>query len=206
MNFGEMRTAVRDVLATTSDDRLNTTAVIDRFLNRAVQAVATYADWSWLDASASIVTVVDQASYALPADHMRTVSVTNVDNEPLLYLSAPDVDPAAELETADPVYYSIVDGEMLLVPTPQSVGTLRHRYRRREPALVNDTDQPLLPVAYRPAIVEYALALCHRRARDEARAATAMDAYRAILDSASAAPLQSTSTGRIKTRAGGWMG
>lgn len=206
MNFGEMRTAVRDVLATTSGDQLNTTEVIDRFINRAVQAVSVHKDWSWLDASATITTTASQAAYTLPNDYLRTVSVTNVDNEMLVYVSASDVDASAEIESPDPIYYTVVDGEMILVPTPQSTAVLRHRYRRREPALVNDTDQPLLPTAYRSAIVEYALALCHRRARDEARAATAMDAYRSILDDVNAIPLQTTSTGRIKVRSGGWMG
>ena len=205
MNRGEIRTEVLDILATTSDDKLLTTAVVNRFINRAVQAISVHKDWSWLDAEATLTTVAATSNYALPSDYLRTVSLTNADNAPLLYLDASQIDAADEIEAVEPVYFTIVDGEIVLSPTPSTTATLRHRYRRREPELDDDADVPLLPVPYHAAITEYAAALCFRRQHNDQAAGVAMDAYRSILEDAAAQPTQSNKVGRIKTRAGGWL-
>jgi hypothetical protein len=205
MNLGEIRTEVLDIVATTSDDKLLTTAVVNRFINRALQAIAAHREWSWLNAETSFATVASTATYALPSDHMRTLSVTNADNVALLYLESGQIDQADEIESDEPVYFTVINGLIELSPTPGAAYTLRHRYLRREPSLINETDTPLLPVHYHSAITEYAAALCFRRQRNEQAASTAMDAYRAILDDAIDQPTQTNQSGRIKTRAGGWL-
>ena len=205
MNRGELRTEVLDIVATTVDDKLLSTTIVNRFINRAVQAISIHKDWSWLDAEATVTTVAGTTNYALPSDYLRTVSLTNSDNEPLLYLGVAEVDMADEIEAEKPIYFTLVDGEMVLSPPPTTTTILRHRYRRQEPVLDDDADVPLLPVAYHAAIAEYAAALCFRRQRNDQAASTAMDAYRSILDDFAEKPTQASSVPRIKTRAGGWM-
>lgn len=129
------------------------------FINAAIKKIANERDWPWLYTTATITTVANTSTYALPAAHVRTDSIFEPSTGTLL-----DERQIEELDalvtTADrPVFFAAYGSNMVLAPPPDGVYTLTHRYVRSETPLAAQTDTPLIPAALDEGIVEWAAKL-----------------------------------------------
>ena len=80
---------------------------------------------------------------------------------------------------------------VILHPAPDKVYNIPYHYITRNLAVTSggvagvnlsaDTDEPILPLRYRHALIEYALSLWYRDLKDDARAQAALQAYQTIL-------------------------
>lgn len=163
MNLAAFRTAVNRRTGEAFD-----TDALTELVNHALAAIAAEQDWPWLEAEDTFSTVADQADYAMPADWARTRAVT-IDGDDIELSSARDY--TYHGETGLPVRFQVVADKLRLVPTPGATTyDVIHRYVRTEPALALDGDSPLLPVAFHPAVVEYASYLVMLRTGNAKRA------------------------------------
>lgn len=123
-------------------------------INDALKTIAAEAEWSWLYATATGVLTVDNNTVAAPAGYVRTISFTVGEyglTERPLYAITGITD-----EAADPVFFARAGDNLQLWPTPAYDDAYTHHYYSTETALVDDTDEPLIPDAYSPWVVAQA--------------------------------------------------
>lgn len=196
MNLGELRTAVdrRSGLAVEA-------ASLTSFINEAVNAIGEERPWPWLDALDSFNATAGVGNYTLPSDHAQTRWVTVAGN-PTHRIGTGELD-AYDLTGTERVGYgyAIEGGELVIAPTPQTAAAIIHRYRRYEREMIGDTDVPLIPAAYHPAIVAYACTLILDRAGDS-RAETYRGEYNRWLRRMTDAMQRSQQPTRIRVRPG----
>ena len=194
---------VVDRLGLSSSDTRLTSTVRYRAINDALKQVCLDHDWPWLRTSGTITTVANTATAALPTGHIRTESlVDTTTGEALRRTPSLEID---ELITPGrPSLYYVAD-VITFGPTPDGAYTLRHRYFRVEPELVNTTDVPLIPEMFARGPIEFAAALLLRQIRERERAAEAEADYRAWLKRARDNANKSREPRRIRVRPGAWF-
>jgi len=101
-----------------------------------------------------------------------------------------------------PQFFCVFGDQLLLRPVPDGVYTVQHLYYLTEPALVDNTDTPLLPVQFHATLVQSAVALAAERAGDMPRATAAHSAYNKWLERMNAYKRRLTAPGSIRVRPG----
>ena len=168
MDLAALRAAVNQRTGIAFD-----TGALNSLVNEAVTTVASEADWPWLNGSEVFLTLAGVTRYPMPTGWTRTRSVSANGNE-VRSASIRDLD-TFDTRTFDTRSFAthtftVDEDELVLLPElPVSV-TVTHRFVRSEPTLVNDTDVPLLPAHFHPALVAYGSYLVLQR-KDEARRA-----------------------------------
>lgn len=144
--------------AIVEDMRLNPGLIVeserDRFLNRALLDLS---DMQLFDKDVSIAHTAGVIT--LPDDFMSVVGVRRSDG---IWLKAMPLD--APPATGDTVFgYMQKASTIDLYPTPSSNGTVTMTYIYRLPKLALATDQPDIPNGYDDLLIDFAVALCHRK-------------------------------------------
>lgn len=162
MNLGEFRTAVHRRTGVAMD-----TAALTELVNQALAGISAEQDWPWLEREVTFATVDGTAGYTPTSGWSRTKQVV-INGDDLEHYAGADLSWYGEVGT--PRGFRIVADQLVLYPTPNAVHTVTHRYIASEDLLVDDADTPSLPVAYHPAVVEYASWLAMMRTGDSKRA------------------------------------
>lgn len=204
MNVATMAAAVRRKVGTSSGDGMLTPDVLRDLIDEANMMLEAERDWPWRMKQATFSTVAGQAEYtaavyAPDGDFLRTLELKESGEMPLdlrTHLDLDYLDPDGAL--GHPSMYAFYGDTLMLSPAPASVLSIRHRYVRDVPALLNDDDEPLMPALFRWAIIQQAAVLAFTRIGDDARAQVAeaaVDRWRGrMLDD------QRRSRGRLRVR------
>lgn len=165
MQLTDIRDEVRLRMNLNTADALFTDAVLTSLINMALRQISLQADWPWLEVQASANTVAGTETITLASD-VRKVTSMQYEYRELLYRQFRDRHlfygitglPAAFSEQADSYY---------IWPTADAVYTINYGYIiDTEPALVNDTDEPLVPDWAQSLVTTYTCVLAARRGRD----------------------------------------
>ena len=145
MQLQAIRTEVRDRSGVDSADGMAVDAVLTRLINSALREVANMRDWDWLKAEETITTVVGQTSYA--RNSAARVSTLLIDDQysEVMRLVTPRAAASYARYDGRPMVWHVQAGSLIVYPKPSTVRTLTHTYLRIEPALVDDTDVPIMP-------------------------------------------------------------
>ncbi len=200
----EIIARVRDRAELDATSTLMTSTVLMRMINQALEQVSLEADWPWLRASVSAVTVANTRTIALPTGWIRTLSlVETATGDSLVRRPVRKLD--EEVSTGRPYMYA-VDGNVLSVaPIPATVYTYTHRYVRSEPVITDATGGvPLIPQVYSQGIVEWAAIKAFQRTKQVDKAATALTDYQQWLTRVRDNVNQGKEPLRVEPRPGAW--
>lgn len=199
----QLETRVRDRMAAHLSDTFLTDARVDAQINVALQQICSEHDWPWLQAEppATITTVAGTASYAVPADYLRTVALTSATTGETLS-RRPLREIRRTINQGTPSVFTIYGNKVHLRAIPSGVFTITHDYIKIEPALANGSDVALIPDLYNEGVVEFSAYLLFRATREETKAQEALTAYKAWVARTQDNINQSLSTIRISVRPG----
>jgi hypothetical protein len=127
-----------------------------------------------LQGTATINTVAGQASYTLPTDDARPLSVREPSlARPLEPVSIGDIDErqSASSSRGSPEVYALYAGALVFFPVPDKVYVLEQRYERDSTTLVADGDTLPLPDPYADLPITFTRARLFE-AEDDAEMAT----------------------------------
>ncbi|MGH7743916.1 MAG: hypothetical protein ACREQ5_03735 [Candidatus Dormibacteria bacterium] len=168
-------------------DSYLTSSVLDAFINEAVQQVVSEVDLPWLQTTTPFLSVVGQTNYTLSSiatsEWYRVHSLFDSLTGTLLELrTIQEVDRLnypVGVVNGDPFQYAIFGDQLILAPAPMDIRTFMLHWYQREPVLVGDNDQLLMPgnANWHIGVVEYATYLALRSVREDARAESAYEAY-----------------------------
>ena len=173
MNRVEYSTAIRLITDLTTDDLSNNTLYL-YLKNGYTQLMASQRRWPWLEASATLTTVIDQRSYpiaAIGADWREVISIIN----PTTPHTFQWIDyPAAErvwMGTRDvvgvPLYWSKWEEKIALFPKPVDVYALQVRGYRKTIDWTNDAiTEADLDVRLQPVLIDFVISEIYKLQED----------------------------------------
>lgn len=133
--------------------------LIKDLLNEAQHAIARQVEAPEFQTNATVQLVVNQYSYALPADFARVQDIVY----PLMSWTLDPVD-IKDFDMTDvsttlgpPQRYALDQSNLFLFPNPQAADTLTMRYIAVPPTMVADTDVPVLNANYLNLLVRAVL-------------------------------------------------
>lgn len=196
----DLRDRLRHKVALPSNDQMVPDTDLDISINDGMNAMAADYDWPWLFKGETITTVAGQAAYLLPADHVRTLWVSDdTIGQDLIAKQRRDLTRWIVIQ-GRPYYYSVYGAGIRFGPKPDAVYTFSHTYLQAEPALVDPTDEPLCPDIYSDLIVLYAAIEEATRLKDFTQRTAFMNDAAAWTAKIKKHVRQEASTLRIKTR------
>ena len=177
MNLSQLRDAVRTRIGVPNADTFYTDQVLTDLVNEALQAVASDADWPWLQISTTLTTAAGDGDYDTPADWTETRSLCIDGYDAMEYRTLGEIREYPSTVTGVPAVYTISGDDILLRPVPSGVFTVQHDYVKNEQTLVTDADVPLMPTQFRYSVVAFACHLAYLRSGDVQRATAALADY-----------------------------
>lgn len=177
MTLAQLRDAIRVRLGVATNDSFYGTATLNDLANEALQAISTEMDWPWLTDSTTFATVGGTATYALPATSVSTLQLIIDGYAPMNLRSIQEIRTWPVVDRGVPSEYTIHDEQIVLRLVPDGIYTVIHDFVRFEPALTQDSDEPLMPEQYHFAIVHMAAALAFERSGDVRRHESALQGY-----------------------------
>lgn len=159
MNLGQLRTQIDRRTRVRQD-----VAAANSFINEAINIIASYREWPWLDAVQTITTLEDVNAYDVTTTYSetRTVNINGLEAQQI-YIADGDDFNAAEYVPCGGYEYAIEwtagSAGLLIFPTPPAGTTITHRYTRTEPLLSADSSSPLMPERYHSMIADKAASL-----------------------------------------------
>lgn len=203
MNLEELRDSVRVRLGVPSNDTFYQDIYLDDLINEALQAISVQYDWTWLQATEIIPTVVGTRFYS-PADplYLQTKAVSIDGFDAMTWMDMQTIRNWPDDTSDVPMYYTIWLDQIYLAPSPSQAYNIRHDYIKREPILDENGDIPLMPVPYHYAIIAHATHLGFLRAGDLPRAQQAKNEADAWLDRMLNARTGTAATIRVRVRPG----
>lgn len=212
MNLAALRTAVLNRIGVPASDSFFTAALLNEFINEAVQAWQHEEAWPWHQGTETLTTVAGTASYSpLDPTWTMTKNLYIAGFEPMLLSNQPDVDYVTV--QGQPVAYYVFQEKIVLSPTPDAVYSVVHQYYKGEPILVADTDTPLTPAEFHYALASYAAHLALLRAGEVSyyrgnitgRSAALYQEYQQWLERARSNRRRSAAPIRPRVRPGSWI-
>lgn len=182
MNLGQLRAAVYERLGVPTTDAFYTSAVMLSLINQALHFNETEYPWPWLEKTATIATINGTSAYATPTGYRSTIAVVDANGMELDHVPAKTVHMLLGASGA-PKMYDVLGGNVRLVPVATGAQNYTHIYIGGEVDLAADSDTPLLPSIFHPAIVEYAAYIAFRRMPGkQGDAGAALAAYQGWLE------------------------
>lgn len=146
-------------------------------INTALQQITSEYDWPWLQTTATVTTTAGAASYALPADFLRTDNISRPQTGNQLSRRAVK-EMRRFIAQGEPSMYAIYGSALHLRSIPDGVYSFTHDYYRIENTLTAGGDLTLVPDPFADGVVEYAAFLLYRGRKEPDKAADALNAYR----------------------------
>lgn len=208
MDLVTLRTAVKSrVVIVSGNALLDVDSILNEFVNSGARQFDTEHPWPWMEASTTFPTVSGTGSYAVPAAYLETQALRWSDDKTLLERRPLKVVLEEQENGAGwPSHYAVHAGLIYVSPVPGSVRTVEHFYRSTTTVMTDDTDEPMSPSQWHPAIAEYAAYLAHRREDDLAAAGACLAAYDRWVAKAKRWADPAGGTSRVRVRAGSPFG
>lgn len=182
-----------NVLALISKSDSTTRNRIKTWINLGYQDFVNRELWPFREVADSFVTVAGTQEYTLLTDfadidsnNIVDVAIQGASAKKLSYIAFnrlrrdyPDFDLEGQ---SLPDYYYLQAGKIGLWPQPDAVYTVAVDYYKVPTELSADSDEPLIPQAYREALVQYALSMEHDFNTDPDLAQKAMNRYEQIVN------------------------
>lgn len=152
MNFGTLKTRIQSLIGRAPNEVCYELVTAD--INQELR----------LHVMESTITLVEAASVALPSDFLEVVSLYR-DTDPRTTLNLVTPQQLQRLHSGSsalPAHYAIVDGAILLQPTPSGSENLKLRYYQKLSDLAADSDENDVLTTY-PSVYVYG-ALTHHAA------------------------------------------
>ena len=167
---------VRDRLGIPVTDGFITDGVIDTNINLAIAAFSAEHFWPWDETKAIVTLTSGTPELALPDDWAAMRAVTHM-HEVLVHMPLYDMDRFVPGQSGHPRYYSVLDEDIVVAPTPSEPWEI-NLYYFREPLLL-DTDESTtrIPRRHTNGIVAKACSLCATRESERGEATDHMLEY-----------------------------
>lgn len=174
----DLRTYAREQTLLDSDDVAD--SILNTYLDRAVQIVATRFKWPFLETSTTFDSVADQHVYDMPDDWTYTESITeDGKNVRLRELSSQVVrqrygdDPP----TGDARSFYVYGEKLYLVEKPTQALTYNHFYRKSPTLFANDDATPEWDSNHHLFLAEYVIQQLWLREEDRQQAGDAQQRF-----------------------------
>lgn len=140
---------IRERVSRKIQDENNTAqsaSVVDYEINRAVRFYSRYRFWFNEKMADLTLTSGTQAIPSVPSDNVSVLRVNGImliDDQvkiTLTYLLPDEFFSRDDDQTGRPYYYTLRNGEYLLLPTPNEAFPIKFRYLQKYADLVNDSD------------------------------------------------------------------
>lgn len=204
MDVADYTVEIRREMGAKDDDPVISDEICLWALNNALKTIATDKDWPWLYTEETFNSAANDSQYDLPAGYTRSAFITFDGGGPI-EPSTRITHAQDRVTTGVPSSYVIEGTQLRLYPTPRSVAPVVHAYYQAEPALVDPTDEPLLPDAYSNwAVLEAAIEVSIRT-NNLSRLQTLRDRAAQVRQGVVDNYRRSNAPGRIrKTRSSTW--
>jgi hypothetical protein len=202
VNLAQMRDAVRTRIGVPSGDTFYTDQTLTDLVNEALSAIASEADWPWLETSTTFATVAGTGSYTPPADWSQTRSLCIDGYDAMEWRSLPEIREYLTTVRDVPTVYTVSGDVILLRPTPSAVYTVTHDYVKDESTLITDADVPLMPSGFHYSVVAFACHLAYLRSGDVQRATAALADFRGWADRMKSQRRRTRGPIRVRVRPG----
>jgi hypothetical protein len=199
----QMRRMVRNRLGVSSSDAFFRDDMLDDALNNAVVTFESERNWPWQLRFATLTATDDTGIIALPADWRATRDLRHNASEVLFV-------PAYELMgyaggVGSPQVYSQVGNALHVRPRVAAGTVFELCYYRNASLLVEDADEPDLPVNAYPALVAKAAQLCSTREDDRPSAEAHLLEYSQWVQRLTVTGENTTRPVGRRIRAGNWV-
>lgn len=181
-----------NVLAILSKSDATTRNRIKNWINLGYQDFVLRELWPFRETTGTLATVAGTQEYSLTsnfsdidAQNIIAVSIQGASNSKLVYwpynqlrAQQPDFDYEGQ---AVPTRYYIKSGSIGFWPLPDDAYTVFIDYYKVPTELSSDTSEPIIPIAYREALLRYALSVEHDYNTDPDLALKEMNRYEQIV-------------------------
>lgn len=167
MTLKELREMVRATMPAEVTDVTDT--YLTTLVNQCVQEVARADEWPWLQATGTITTIVDTASYALPANFSFGLAIVNTTNNSTIPPISPqtyfhmfgDDDDAKTNAT----HFTVFNGSIYLAPVPSEATANKYNlYYYKNPTLLTSlSNEPEWNKAFHWLVVDWVASKLYRR-------------------------------------------
>lgn len=165
MNLAGYRTRVLLRMGAPSGDTFFTSTVVNDAVNQALVTVEEEANWPWSEAIIVATLAAGETGVEMPDDWKATKAVYIAQWE-LSQQSITDVMAWSTAATGQPTVWAETTNRVEVRPVPSGDTELRIVYYRAQPYLTADTDRPLIPDRFHPAVIAKACEYLARREDD----------------------------------------
>jgi hypothetical protein len=165
MNLSGYRQRVLARLGVPAGDTFFTPTIVNDAVNQALVTIEEEAYWPWSEAIVAIPVLAGESGVVMPDDWRATKQVY-VGQWELGQQSITDLLAWAESATGTPAVWCDYGDRIEVRPMPSHDTTLTVAYYKAQPYLWADTDKPMIPDRYHPAVIAKAAELLSRREDD----------------------------------------
>lgn len=141
-------------------------SLVKKWLNQAQRRAVIESEIRTQEEAYEFTTAAGTATYELPANFARSIDFFNSETHELLQpLDIREFDNLSKSE-GRPYVYTVIGNKLTLYPTPNAAYPFTLRYWRLPADMINDTDQPEIPVQYQENLIPYAMAKAFNREDD----------------------------------------
>lgn len=190
--YQEIQNRVLDLISKSDS---TTRGRIKNWINMGYYDFVLREQWPFREKTGTLSTVAGTQEYSLSSNfsdidenNITSVSIQGASNAKLQYMPyeqlrvlAPDFDYDGN---GMPIYYYLKAGNIGFYQVPDAVYTVSVDYHKLLTELSADSDEPIIPVGYREALVQYALAKEHDYNTDPDLAVKAMNEYESFINKA----------------------
>lgn len=136
-------------------------ASVKKWLNLRYAELWGVEDWTFRRAQGTVTVTAGNSTAAAPSDFGDVLGFWRDDGEVLRYMFPRDYFDshlASPSASGSPCRYTLINGAVLLDPTPSANASYTVYYDRKLTPLVNDNDVPLIPVEHHYILVHGATA------------------------------------------------
>lgn len=181
-----------NVLALLGKSDATTSNRVTKWINLGQQDFVLRENWPFRDKTGTLTTVAGTQEYTLSSEfsdideqNIQGVNIQGSNAKTLIYWpynqlrqEYPDFDAASQTV---PQRYYLKGGKIGLWPTPAAAYDIAIDYYLIPTELVSDSDETVIPIAYREALIHYALSMEHDYNTDPDLALKAMNRYEQIV-------------------------
>lgn len=169
----------------------NVDPIVDRikdWTNEVYTEICNSGYWRFLEAEASLSTVVDQETYTLASDCLvnRIINVRQMQTPSLLQrIDFKMIDKlypdTSDTSTNTPLYYYFENNNISFFPIPDRVMTIKYRYYKTVTEMSHPTDVPLIPEHWKWVLVNGVLIRANQYLQDQSLADVQIQYFNGLL-------------------------
>jgi hypothetical protein len=204
VNLASYRTRIMARIGVPAGDGFFTAPILNDVVNQALQTIEEESYWPWSEVLTTVPLLAGTSGLVLPED-WRAVKAVYIDNNELAQCSITDLLRWPATTQGMPSQWAQSGEGIELAPVAAGDYQVVLVYYRMQPPLVSDTDQPMLPDRFHPAVVAKGAELCARREDDGPNQAVHLADYTQWLNRMKKAMRSTTRPTVPRVRPGSWL-